>query len=533
VAESWVIRVEDLVLSFDDFTLNVPEVEVGEKEVLGILGTSGAGKSVFLHCLKGLDDYRPDEGKVLYRVAKCEECGWRERPEFIGEECRKCGGTMEEEIFDLWGAPDRERKRFRKRLAIMFQRTFALYEEMTVIENVLKALEEAGYSGEEATERAIELIKMVKLEHRITHLARDLSGGEKQRVVLIRQLAKEPIVFLADEPTGTLDPQTAAIVHRALREGVKEKGITMVITSHWPEVIEDLSDIVMWLENGEVVEMGDPKEVVSKYVEMLEDVEKPEVEVGEDIIRVRDVKKYYYSIERGLVKAVDGASLDVKEKEIYGIVGLSGAGKTTLAKIIAGILEPDEGEVKIRIGDEWMDMTVPQERARAKMYIGMLHQQYTLYPHRTVLENLTKAIGLELPDELAKMKVLHVLKAVGFSEEEAQRILDKYPDELSEGQRHRVALAQVLIREPRILILDEPTGTMDPITMRKVAKSILHSREELDQTYVIVTHDMDFVLMVCDRASLMRDGKIVKTGDPEEIVKELTPEEKEEMLREG
>ena len=530
---SWIIRVEDLVKEFEGFRLEIPELEVRDGDVLGILGESGAGKSVFIHTLKGLDDYRPDEGRVLYRVARCPECGWAERPAMVGEECPKCGdGELEEDVVDLWGVPDRERRRFRKRIAIMFQRTFALYEEQTVLENVMEALLDAGYSESEAAERAVELIEMVELEHRVTHLARDLSGGEKQRVVLIRQLAKRPIVFLADEPTGTLDPETGEIVHKALREGVKEAGITMVITSHWPEVIEDISDRVLWLENGEIVEFGEPSEVVSKYLEQVEEVEKEEVEVGEEIIRAKDVKKHYYSIERGVVKAVDGVSLEVREGEIYGIVGKSGAGKTTLAKILAGVLEPTDGEVYVRVGDEWVDMTDKQERGRAKRYIGMLHQQYTLYPHRTVLENLTKAIGIELPDELAKMKAVHVLKAVGFDEERAMEILDRYPDQLSEGERHRVALAQVLIREPRILILDEPTGTMDPVTMRKVAKSILNARKEMNQTFVIVSHDMDFVEMVCDRASLMRDGKFVKTGKPEEIVAELTPEEREEMIRE-
>ncbi len=530
---SWVIRVEDLVKEFEGFRLEIPELEIEEGDVLGILGESGAGKSVFIHTLKGLDEYEPDEGRVLYRVARCPECEWAERPEIVGEVCPKCGeGELEEEVVDLWGLSDTERRKFRKRIAIMFQRTFALYEEQTVLENVMEALLDAGYPESEAAERAVELIEMVELEHRVTHLARDLSGGEKQRVVLIRQLAKRPIVFLADEPTGTLDPETGEIVHKALREGVKEAGITMVITSHWPEVIEDISDRVLWLENGEIVEFGEPSEVVSKYLEQVEEVEKEEVEVGEEIIRAKDVKKHYYSIERGVVKAVDGVSLEVREGEIYGIVGKSGAGKTTLAKILAGVLEPTDGEVYVRVGDEWVDMTDKQERGRAKRYIGMLHQQYTLYPHRTVLENLTKAIGIELPDELAKMKAVHVLKAVGFDEERAMEILDRYPDQLSEGERHRVALAQVLIREPRILILDEPTGTMDPVTMRKVAKSILNARKEMNQTFVIVSHDMDFVEMVCDRASLMRDGKFVKTGKPEEIVAELTPEEREEMIRE-
>ena len=130
------------------------------------------------------------------------------------------------------------------------------------------------------------------------------------------------------------------------------------------------------------------------------------------------------------------------------------------------------------------------------------------------------------------MKALYVLNAVGFDEAYAEKIITKYPDELSGGERHRVALAQVLIKEPNIVILDEPTGTMDPITRVQVTDSIRKARDELKQTFLIISHDMDFVLDVCDRASLMRGGKILKTGLPGDIVEDLTPSEKEKMLKE-
>ena len=129
------------------------------------------------------------------------------------------------------------------------------------------------------------------------------------------------------------------------------------------------------------------------------------------------------------------------------------------------------------------------------------------------------------------MKALYVLHAVGFDEEYTESLLIKYPDELSGGERHRVALAQVLIKEPNIIILDEPTGTMDPITRVQVTDSIRKAREELNQTFLIISHDMDFVLDVCDRASLMRGGRILKTGLPNSIVEDLTIKEKKKMLQ--
>jgi len=189
----------------------------------------------------------------------------------------------------------------------------------------------------------------------------------------------------------------------------------------------------------------------------------------------------------------------------------------------------------VRVGDDWVSMSEPgpEGKGRATQYIGLLHQEFSLYPFDTVLQNLTVCIGMNLPAELAKMKVIHVLLGVGFTRQEVERILYAYPDNLSVGEKQRVALAQVLIREPRLVILDEPTGTMDPITKLAVARSVLNARKELGETFLIVSHDMDFVMNCCDRVVLMKDGKVVAAGEPKSVVKYLSPEETEIMLEGG
>jgi methyl coenzyme M reductase system subunit A2 len=126
-------------------------------------------------------------------------------------------------------------------------------------------------------------------------------------------------------------------------------------------------------------------------------------------------------------------------------------------------------------------------------------------------------------------KALVTLRMAGFSEAKSKEILERMPGQLSEGERHRVALAQVLIREPRLVILDEPTGTMDPITKIDVKHSIMHAREEMDETFIVVSHDMDFVRDICDRLALMRGGKIVEIGKTAEVLAHLTAEERKVM----
>lgn len=507
-------------------------INIDEGSVLGILGRSGAGKSVLINMLRGMQDYRPDQGKIYYNVALCPGCRIVDAPSKAGEICVNCGCELESLKVDFWECERLLFAAIKRRISIMLQRTFALYEDDTVIDNVMKSI--MNQEEEDSAYMAIDLIDMVQMGHRITHIARDLSGGEKQRVVLARQMAKEPMLFLADEPTGTLDPKTAELIHDALLEGVKDKGTTMVITSHWPEVMKKLSDQVIWLEKGEIIEQGNPQEVVQKFLDQVPLPErKEEFKTGGPIIKLDRVKKYYYSIERGVVKAADSIDLEVNEGEIFGVVGLSGAGKTTLSRILYGLTDASSGQIEVKLGENWIDMTEngPMGRGRVKPYLGILHQEYSLYPHRDVLVNLTEAISLELPAEFAKMKALYVLNAVGFDEFYAEKMLEKLPDELSGGERHRVALAQVLIKEPNIVILDEPTGTMDPITRVQVTDSIRRARDELNQTFLIISHDMDFVLDVCDRASLMRGGKILKTGLPESIVEDLTPKEKNKMLK--
>ena len=516
------VKIRDICKEFDgkEVLKNV-SVDIREGEPLGLLGRSGAGKSVLLHMLRGSEEYAPTSGEIIFRVAMCPSCGWVGSLSKAGERCSKCGVELELKEVNYW--KDKEaRKKVKRGVAIMLQRTFGLYGDDTVMYNVLQALESRKYPSAKRFRRAYELLKAVKMIHRITFPASDLSGGEKQRVVLARQLALDPMLLLADEPTGTLDFETAKLVHKALIDSTKA-GMTMVVTSHWPYVIEELTEKALWLDHGEVRQYGDSKTVVEEFKKEVGAIEREEyVKLGEPKIKIEHCKKYYYSIWRGMVKAVDDVSLTIYENEIFGLLGKSGAGKTSLARIITQIDALTGGSVKIRAGDKWIEVgrvaetgvwiawgaTVPGVGEQAATHVAMLHQEYSLYPEKTVLENLTSCIGLKIPEELARMKVLFILQGIGFTEEEALEILPKDHTQLSAGERQRIVLAQVLMKEPAIAILDEPTGTMDPITKKYVAESIRAARENLGITFLVVSHDTDFVKMVCDRVAHMENGKV-------------------------
>jgi methyl coenzyme M reductase system subunit A2 len=527
------ITVDNICMDFDGTkVLKNISFEIAEGEVLGIIGRSGAGKTVLMHLMRGIEQ-TPTSGRILYHVAACNGCEHLDVGSTAGKPCPHCGGILEPKDIDLWGEKDDNlHRRLMRRTAIMFQRTFALYGNDRVIENVLHSLDDIDYPEDQKINRAADLVDQVKLSHRMMHIARDLSGGEKQRVVLARQLAKEPFMLFADEPTGTLDPNTARLVHEMLKTAAQANNMAMIVTSHFSQVIEDVAVRAILLVDGKISKIGTPKQVIGEFMKGYDDTERfAHIELGEKVIVARDLIKRYISVDRGVVRAVNGTTFDVYTKEIFGIIGKSGAGKTTLSRIMAGIIEPTSGEINIRIGEDWVDMTKPgiEQRGRAKEYIGLLHQEYDLFPHRNVVDNLTDAIGLEFPKELAMRKAIVTLRMAGFSDEKSAEILDRLPGQLSEGERHRVALAQVLIREPRIVILDEPTGTMDPITKIDVKHSILHAREEMEETFIVVSHDMDFVRDICDRLALMRGGKIAQIGKTADVLASLTEEERQVM----
>jgi len=447
------ISVHDLCMDYGDTrVLNKVSFEIPEGEIIGVIVRSGAGKSVLMHLLRGVEE-PPTKGSIIYHMAACDRCAFMDVQSRAGKTCPECGGNLTAVDIDLWDEKSNGMKsRVMNRTAIMFQRTFALYGDDRVIENVLHALDDIRYPQEKAVGRAADLIDQVKLSHRMMHIARDLSGGEKQRVVLARQLAKNPAMLFADEPTGTLDPETAKLVHAMLLDAARKNTMGMVVTSHFSQVIEDMANRAILLADGEIAAIGTPKSVIKSFAKdyaEMEDAAPPEI--GETILQARDVIKRYISVDRGVVKAVNAVTFDVAKKEIFGIIGKSGAGKTTLSRIISGIIEPTSGEMNILIGDDWVDMTKPgiTERGRAKEYIGLLHQEYDLFPHRNVLDNLTDSIGLEFPKELAVRKAVVTLQMAGFTEEKAKSILIRFPGELSDGERHRVALAQVLIGAKR------------------------------------------------------------------------------------
>jgi iron(III) transport system ATP-binding protein len=219
------------------------------------------------------------------------------------------------------------------------------------------------------------------------------------------------------------------------------------------------------------------------------------------VLGLRDVSKSF-----GTTRALDGASLNVNRGEIVALLGPTGCGKTTALRVLAGFERPDGGCVEVdgvKVAGEgaW---TSPDRRR-----VGMVFQDYALFPHLDVAAN----VGFGLPRRERKGgRVSEVLDLVGLS-----AFAHRFPDELSGGQQQRVALARALAPRPAVVLLDEPWGAIDPLLRPTLRDEVAAILREAGVTVLLVTHDREDAFSVADRIALMRDGRIVQTGAPEQL----------------
>jgi putative spermidine/putrescine transport system ATP-binding protein len=218
-------------------------------------------------------------------------------------------------------------------------------------------------------------------------------------------------------------------------------------------------------------------------------------------VRVKELTKLF-----GATRAVDRVSLTIEPGSMVALLGPSGCGKTTILRMIAGLIEPSAGEIFL---DERSITRVPVHRRN----IGMLFQNYALFPHMTVAENI--AFGLEtrgIKRAAAVQRVAGALQLVQLPE-----YGDRIPAQLSGGQQQRVALARALVVEPALLLLDEPLGALDKALRQSMQVELRALQQRLGVTTVMVTHDQDEALTMADRIVIMRDGRIEQVGAPAEV----------------
>lgn len=223
------------------------------------------------------------------------------------------------------------------------------------------------------------------------------------------------------------------------------------------------------------------------------------------MIDISNVSKIFKTKTQNIT-AVDNVELNIKEGEIFGVIGYSGAGKSTLIRLLNGLEQPTDGTVTVT-GDEISRMTIKELRKK-RQKVSMIFQHFNLLWSRTVAENISFPLEIAgVPKKERQTRVAELIRLVGLDGRE-----NNYPSELSGGQKQRVGIARALSNEPEVLLCDEATSALDPETTDEVLDLLVDITKKMNLTIVLITHEMHVIRKICDRAAVMEDGKVVEVG---------------------
>ena len=413
-----------------------------------------------------------------------------------------------------------------------------------------------------ARARALELLKAVGIpepERRLAAYPHQLSGGQRQRVVIAAALACDPRLLVADEPTTALDVSIQAQILDLMRGLADGRGLGILLVTHNMGVVAQIADRVTIMHRGRIVESGPVAEVLRRpraeyaraligavprvdvrldrlpvldgsdggradaaRAELRRRAKGPAAPVAADapLLAVEDLSVVYGAgplSRQGGFRAVDGVSFEVHPGEVFGLVGESGCGKTTIANVVAGLRAPTGGRVRFD-GRVIAGRDAETRRGRARRAVQMIFQD----PYSSL--NARMRVGRILAEpilfyELARTRaeaaadVDLLVEAVGLPAEAARR----FPHAFSGGQRQRLSIARALGARPRLIVCDEPTSSLDVSVQAQILNLLKDLRDATGLTLLLISHDLAVIRQMCDRVAVMRGGRIVETAPAETL----------------
>ena len=509
-------------------------------EIIGIVGESGSGKSTVANAIINLID-KP--GKIT-------------NGSILLDETELCNN--EEVVRTIRG----------KKIGFIFQDPqTSLNPLFTIKDQLVETIQtHTDLDYNKALEKSIKLLTEVGIENphkRINDYPHQFSGGMRQRVVIALAISCEPDLLIADEPTTALDVSIQFKILNLLKKLTLDRNLGVLIITHDIGVIAEITDKVIIMRYGKIVEYGKTHQVLSKPASiecksLVMSVPPANKKIdrfkllspeGEQIIdtslnltnniiknwKIRDlsnkklldfinVTKVFDGIKilstkdaDDKIQALDNVSFSIFEGESFGLVGESGSGKSTIAKIISGLLPPSKGEVKF----ENTSLFDPKNKLKIKKFRGQIQMIFqdpysSLNPRFNIKDIISEPIKFfqkNIDHYSLDQNVNDLIDIVGIS----RTSLERFPHEFSGGQRQRISIARALATKPRLLICDEPTSALDVTIQAQVLNLLKDLQEQLNLTILFISHDLPVIRQMCDRVAILKKGCVCEINQTESI----------------
>lgn len=388
----------------------------------------------------------------------------------------------------------------------------------------------------EAVLHAFEAVRLPQPERIFTAHPHELSGGQLQRVMIAMAIINNPSIIIADEPTTALDVTTQKAILQLLESLARERHLAILIITHDMGVVWEAAQYVYVMQKGEIVEEGSTRQIFTApthpYTRMLLDAV-PKLTVDSEseasptansqapaLVQLEHVS-LSYSHRAHAKLALHDISLRIGAGETLALVGESGAGKTTIGKVISGQLIPQQGTVLIG-GDNLAGLKGKKLR-QARSSIGFVFQNSSsaLVPTKTIGWSIAEPLlveeslgGTKLSSQQRRERVEELMKHVGLDPALASR----FPYQLSGGQRQRVGIARAIALRPKLLIADEPTSSLDVTVQKRVLDLLRTLQQEYGYACLFITHDLGIVQEVAHNLAVIKSGEIVEQGSVSEVL---------------
>ncbi len=436
----------------------------------------------------------------------------------------------------------------------------------TIVEKELAfGLEQMGIPREEIKKRIHKITSRLNLKSLLSRSPHELSSGEKQKVAIASILILNPEILILDEPLANLDPKNAQEIIQLLKSLYTEEKITIIIAEHRMQYLLPHSTKILLLDNGKQLSYNETDKELNKELLYFSGIDLPplfyrfrelsksnqnllnlkkdfqnQIELMKELIqtaiktntgevfqnksknplekRVEHLNfpllsiqnlSFKYSGSKSSTNQLNNVSLNLYEQEIIGLLGPNGAGKTTLAKCILGLVQPQTGDIYLNS----VNISHYPVYQRAER-IGLIFQNpsHQLFERTVETELLFSLKSLKLSQSEKLVRIRETSEKLGITS-----LLDKSPQKISGGQRKLVSIAAVLIRDPKIIIFDEPTVGQDAFQKQKL-KSIIRTFQNMQKTCLIISHDIDFISEIATRICIMKSGKIHAEGTPSDLL---------------